>query len=123
VIFFPASQPDWIPSATGFYGGRRSSSETAPRRVRPSWSALEPLAVIAFISLLVATVTAIAVGAGVRRLAPVFGAVVPPRPDRWHSAPTPTMGGIAIAAGTIAGFAAIVTQSDSLTLVGESRAW
>lgn len=40
-----------------------------------------------------------------RRLAPVFGAVVPPRPDRWHSAPTPTMGGIAIAVATVAGFA------------------
>ena len=33
-----------------------------------------------------------------RRLAPAIGAVVPPRPDRWHSAPTPTMGGVAIAA-------------------------
>ena len=54
---------------------------------------------IALISLLVAAVTAIAVGAGVRRLAPVFGAVVPPRPDRWHSAPTPTMGGMAIVGG------------------------
>jgi UDP-GlcNAc:undecaprenyl-phosphate GlcNAc-1-phosphate transferase len=61
--------------------------------------------VIAFLSLLVATVTAIAVGALVRRLAPAFGAVVPPRPDRWHSAPTPTMGGIAIAVATVAGFA------------------
>jgi UDP-GlcNAc:undecaprenyl-phosphate/decaprenyl-phosphate GlcNAc-1-phosphate transferase len=29
---------------------------------------------------------------------------VPPRPDRWHSAPTPTMGGIAIAGATVAGF-------------------
>lgn len=59
---------------------------------------------IAFFSGLIATLTAIAVGAGVRRLAPVFGAVVPPRPDRWHSAPTPTMGGIAIAAATMVGF-------------------
>jgi UDP-GlcNAc:undecaprenyl-phosphate/decaprenyl-phosphate GlcNAc-1-phosphate transferase len=60
--------------------------------------------VIALISLLVATATAVAVGAAVRRLAPVIGAVVPPRPDRWHSAPTPTMGGIAIVVATIAGF-------------------
>ena len=59
---------------------------------------------IALISLFVATVTAIAVGAGVRRLAPAFGAVVPPRPDRWHSAPTPTMGGIAIITATVIGF-------------------
>jgi UDP-GlcNAc:undecaprenyl-phosphate GlcNAc-1-phosphate transferase len=61
--------------------------------------------VIAFLSLLVATVTAVAVGAAVRRLAPEYGAVVPPRPDRWHNAPTPTMGGIAIAVATVAGFA------------------
>ena len=59
---------------------------------------------IALISFFVATVTAIAVGAGVRRLAPAFGAVVPPRPDRWHSAPTPTMGGIAIITATVIGF-------------------
>jgi UDP-GlcNAc:undecaprenyl-phosphate GlcNAc-1-phosphate transferase len=61
--------------------------------------------VTAFLSFLLATATAIAAGAGVRRLAPAFGAVVPPRPDRWHSAPTPTMGGIAIASATVAGFA------------------
>ena len=59
---------------------------------------------IAFLSLIVAIGTAIAAGAAVRRLAPIFGAVVPPRPDRWHSAPTPTMGGIAIAVGTVIGF-------------------
>ena len=59
---------------------------------------------IALISLVVATLTALAVGAGVRRLAPAFGAVVPPRPDRWHSAPTPTMGGIAIVTATVVGF-------------------
>ena len=59
---------------------------------------------IAFLTLLIATATAVAAGAAVRRLARVFGAVVPPRPDRWHSAPTPTMGGIAIAIATVAGF-------------------
>ena len=59
---------------------------------------------IAFLSLIVAIGTAVAAGAAVRRLAPVFGAVVPPRPDRWHSAPTPTMGGIAIAVATVIGF-------------------
>lgn len=40
----------------------------------------------------------------IRRVAPVIGAVVPPRPDRWHRAPTPTMGGIAIALATTIGF-------------------
>jgi UDP-GlcNAc:undecaprenyl-phosphate GlcNAc-1-phosphate transferase len=61
--------------------------------------------VIALLSFIVALVVAVAAGAAVRRLAPAYGAVVPPRPDRWHRAPTPTMGGIAIAAGTVAGFA------------------
>jgi UDP-GlcNAc:undecaprenyl-phosphate GlcNAc-1-phosphate transferase len=60
--------------------------------------------VIAFLSFVVAALTAFIIGAAVRRLAPVYGAVVPPRPDRWHSAPTPTMGGIAIAAATVVGF-------------------
>jgi UDP-GlcNAc:undecaprenyl-phosphate/decaprenyl-phosphate GlcNAc-1-phosphate transferase len=60
--------------------------------------------VIAFLSFLVATLTGLAVGAGVLRLAPLYGAVVPPRPDRWHSATTPTMGGIAIAVATVVGF-------------------
>ena len=59
---------------------------------------------IEFFSSLVAVITAVATGAAVRRLAPVYGAVVPPRPDRWHSAPTPTMGGIAIAVATVVGF-------------------
>ncbi|MBI3048985.1 MAG: hypothetical protein HYY76_11830 [Acidobacteria bacterium] len=62
----------------------------------------------------VATACSLAGGAFVRRLAAARGAVVPPRPDRWHSSPTPTMGGIAIAAGTMAGFAAIVFRPDLL---------
>ena len=37
-------------------------------------------------------------------VAPAIGAVVPPRPDRWHSQPTPTMGGVAIAGATLVGF-------------------
>src|SRR3954469_6017858 len=53
----------------------------------------------------VATAVAIALGAVVRRTAPRIGAVVPPRADRWHSEPTPTMGGIAIAGATCAGAA------------------
>jgi UDP-N-acetylmuramyl pentapeptide phosphotransferase/UDP-N-acetylglucosamine-1-phosphate transferase len=57
--------------------------------------------VIAILSFVVATATAVALGAVVRRVAPVIGAVVPPRPDRWSTAPTPTMGGIAVALGTI----------------------
>ena len=59
-----------------------------------------------------ATACSLAGGALVRRLASARGAVVPPRPDRWHSAPTPTMGGIAIAAGTMGGFGAILFRPD-----------
>ncbi len=51
----------------------------------------------------VAVVVALAMGGAVRQLAPRIGAVVPPRPDRWHNAPTPTMGGIAIVGATLAG--------------------
>lgn len=54
--------------------------------------------------LTLAIASTIAGGLVVRRMAPAIGAVVPPRNDRWHSAPTPTMGGIAIGAGTVAGF-------------------
>ena len=68
----------------------------------------------------VATACSLAAGALVRRLAPASGAVVPPRPDRWHIAPTPTMGGIAIVIGTIAGFAAIAFRLD---LVGPPAEW
>ena len=39
----------------------------------------------------------------VRRGALLMGAVVPPRPDRWHRTPTPTFGGIAILIGLLAG--------------------
>jgi UDP-GlcNAc:undecaprenyl-phosphate GlcNAc-1-phosphate transferase len=58
--------------------------------------------------LLVLTVAAAAGLAGgdvVRRVARARGAVVPPRQDRWHRQSTPTLGGLAIAAGTLAGFA------------------
>ena len=47
----------------------------------------------------------------VRRTAPAVGAVVRPRADRWHSEPTPTMGGIAIAAAAMMGFGAMVGQA------------
>jgi UDP-GlcNAc:undecaprenyl-phosphate GlcNAc-1-phosphate transferase len=66
--------------------------------------------VIALLTLVIATVTALGVGAIVRHMAPAYGAVVPPRPDRWHSAPTPTMGGIAIASGTVVGFAMVAAS-------------
>ena len=49
-----------------------------------------------------------------RRFAPTIGAVVPPRPDRWHRAPTPTMGGIAIASATTIGFLVVAWRPSLL---------
>jgi UDP-GlcNAc:undecaprenyl-phosphate GlcNAc-1-phosphate transferase len=68
----------------------------------------------------VAAACSLAGGAVVRRLARASGALVPPRPDRWHTAPTPTMGGIAIATGTLIGFALIAGRPD---LVGPPADW
>ena len=73
---------------------------------------------ILFLAFAIALVVTIAAGAQVRRFAPTIGAVVPPRPDRWHSTPTPTMGGIAIAAGTVAGGAMLAA-----TGFAEAGAW
>lgn len=42
----------------------------------------------------------------VRHAAIRVGAVVAPRPDRWHRRPTPTFGGIGIVAGIVVGVAA-----------------
>lgn len=69
------------------------------------------------LAFVVATAAAVALGAVVRRTAPAIGAVVPPRPDRWHREPTPTMGGVAIAAATTVAFAAVGVQLDLLTSV------
>jgi UDP-GlcNAc:undecaprenyl-phosphate/decaprenyl-phosphate GlcNAc-1-phosphate transferase len=70
------------------------------------------------VPLLLALVAAILGGIVVRRVAPRMGAVVPPRKDRWHSAPTPTMGGMAIAAGTVIGFGAVIAQPELLDWAG-----
>ncbi len=58
----------------------------------------------AVLCFLVGVAAAVGFGALVRRTAPAIGAMVPPRPDRWHNAPTPTMGGVAIALATLVGF-------------------
>jgi UDP-GlcNAc:undecaprenyl-phosphate GlcNAc-1-phosphate transferase len=80
-------------------------------------------AVIAVLSFVIATATAVAMGALVRRVAPVVGAVVPPRPDRWSNAATPTMGGIAIALGTIGGFIAVGLISPGAASATSAWAW
>jgi UDP-GlcNAc:undecaprenyl-phosphate GlcNAc-1-phosphate transferase len=76
--------------------------------------------VIVLLAFIVAMAAAVGLGAVVRRVAPAMGAVVPPRPDRWSSAATPTMGGIAIASGTVAGFAVVVAQPE---LAAVTTAW
>ena len=78
---------------------------------------------IAVLSFVIATATAVAMGALVRRVAPVVGAVVPPRPERWSSAPTPTMGGIAIALATIAGFIVVGLISPAVASATSAWAW
>jgi UDP-GlcNAc:undecaprenyl-phosphate GlcNAc-1-phosphate transferase len=76
--------------------------------------------VIALLAFIIAVAAAVGLGAVVRRFAPAIGAVVPPRPDRWSSASTPTMGGIAIALATVAGFAVV---APSLDVVTRPTAW
>lgn len=70
------------------------------------------------LAFVVAAAAAVALGGVVRRASASIGAVVPPRPDRWHSEPTPTMGGIAIAAATTAGVAAMVAAGVPFELPG-----
>jgi UDP-GlcNAc:undecaprenyl-phosphate/decaprenyl-phosphate GlcNAc-1-phosphate transferase len=53
----------------------------------------EPAIIVA---ALVSFAVSVAASGVVRTVALRFGIVVPPRPDRWHRAPTPTYGGIAI---------------------------
>jgi UDP-GlcNAc:undecaprenyl-phosphate GlcNAc-1-phosphate transferase len=72
------------------------------------------------VACVIGAAVAVALGDSVRRYAPVLGAVVPPRPDRWHNTPTPTMGGIAIAAGTMLGFVAMLPWID---LSAATDAW
>jgi UDP-GlcNAc:undecaprenyl-phosphate/decaprenyl-phosphate GlcNAc-1-phosphate transferase len=66
------------------------------------------------LAFVIAMVASLALGALVRRFAPTIGAVVPPRPDRWHRAPTPTMGGMAIASATVIGFLVVAWRPSLL---------
>jgi UDP-GlcNAc:undecaprenyl-phosphate GlcNAc-1-phosphate transferase len=52
-------------------------------------------------TFVVALVASVVLGAVMRRVSASIGAIVPPRPDRWHSQPTATMGGVAIVAATL----------------------
>src|SRR6185436_10658168 len=90
-------------------GGRiRRAACRRPPGTRTS-AGIRRVTVIYFpLALLVSLLASLALCAAVRRGAPAIGAVVPPRPDRWHSEPTPTMGGVAIAVATVLGFALMV---------------
>ena len=72
---------------------------------------------ILLIAFVLATSAGVAFGGAVRRAAPAVGAVVPPRADRWHDKPTPTMGGVAIAAATVLGFLIVLIRPDILPWV------
>ena len=69
---------------------------------------------ILLIAFVLATSAGVAFGGAVRRAAPAVGAVVPPRADRWHDQPTPTMGGVAIAGATLLGFVIVLLRPDVL---------
>jgi UDP-GlcNAc:undecaprenyl-phosphate/decaprenyl-phosphate GlcNAc-1-phosphate transferase len=60
---------------------------------------------LASLTFLAGALVSFAACALVRRIALDIGAVVAPRPDRWHRTPTPTFGGIAIIAGVFTGAA------------------
>lgn len=66
------------------------------------------------LAFLMSMLACVALCALVRRTAPAIGAVVPPRADRWHSEPTPTMGGVAIAAAAVLGSGVIVGQAHAV---------
>ncbi len=64
--------------------------------------------------LVIATAVAIVTGGVMRRVAPALGAVVPPRADRWHDQPTPTMGGVAIVVAAAVGFLPVLLWPETL---------
>ena len=79
--------------------GQHPVRAAAARRALSAASPSHPDVTLIVLAFALATA---AIGGGRRGrppCRPTIGAVVPPRPDRWHSAPTPTMGGMAIAIG------------------------
>ena len=64
-------------------------------------AAIEGRSAELLITFFVAIAASVLLGAVMRRVSAAIGAVVPPRPDRWHNSPTPTMGGVAIALATM----------------------
>ena len=79
-------------------------------------AALERHGVELLVAFVVSLVASAVFGGLMRRVATSIGAVVPPRPDRWHNSPTPTMGGVAIAFATVLGVALTVWRVDAVAL-------
>ena len=79
-------------------------------------AAIEGRSAELLITFFVAIAASMLLGAAVRRVSTAIGAVVPPRPDRWHNSPTPTMGGVAIALATLGALALTVLEVDSLSV-------
>jgi UDP-GlcNAc:undecaprenyl-phosphate GlcNAc-1-phosphate transferase len=79
-------------------------------------AALERHGLELLIAFFVSLVASAVFGGLMRRVAVSIGAVVPPRPDRWHNSPTPTMGGVAIALATVLGVALTVWRVDAVAL-------
>jgi UDP-GlcNAc:undecaprenyl-phosphate GlcNAc-1-phosphate transferase len=77
---------------------------------------LDGLPVELLVAFVVSLVASLAGGGVMRRLSASIGAVVAPRPDRWHHAPTPTMGGVAIALAAMGATAALVLRVDTLAV-------
>ncbi len=96
-------------------------SSTIPVTVAAEPRAVLPLMTYLLILAVAATVGLAAAG-GVRRLALRRGAVVPPRQDRWHRSPTPTLGGLAIAAGSLTVLATHAPSWESIVLIAVALA-
>ena len=79
-------------------------------------AALEGRGVDLLAAFVVSLVASAVFGGLMRRVAASIGAVVPPRPDRWHNSPTPTMGGVAIALATVLGVGLAVWRVEPATL-------
>ena len=77
-------------------------------------AAIEVRSAELLVTFFVSIAASVLLGAVMRRVSAAIGAVVPPRPDRWHNSPTPSMGGVAIAVATLAGLALTVFGADSL---------
>ena len=93
---------------------RHAATRSPGRAMNQALAAIEGRSAELLVAFFVSIAVSVLLGAVMRRVSAAIGAVVPPRPDRWHSSPTPTMGGVAIALATLAGLALTVFGVDSL---------